>query len=434
MTSEIDTPAKRARLQERRNPYWQGVSGGRGGVSLGYRRSTAGAGTWIAKIVLEKRRVEERIGKADDKGSTDGLPFKQAVAEALAWGRRQVEAFEARADQPGATKAPTVRSAIETYVKDRLRRGKSEGRDAERRLTKHVLAFPPLADLPLAKLRAKTLERWRDQLAIRDEDGAEGLSPSTVNRMMNDLRAALNGAVERHRRELPAHLALEVKIGTRAMPSASQARKQILTDADVAKLLEAAWAHDEDFGRLVLVLAATGCRYSQAAKIRVGDVQEANGRILVPSSAKGKGAQKTAMTAVPVAADVIKQLQPAMEGRSPGEFLLTHWHMKQVGAGQWVREKRSPWKANEMTRPWAKIREATGVGAEVVAYGLRHASIIRGLKAGLPIRLVASLHNTSSAMIEAHYGAFILDQSEELARRAMMIFAAPAAALPVHAA
>jgi len=32
---EIDTAAKRVRLAPRKNPYWRGIAGGRGGVSLG---------------------------------------------------------------------------------------------------------------------------------------------------------------------------------------------------------------------------------------------------------------------------------------------------------------------------------------------------------------------------------------------------------------
>ena len=43
---------------------------------------------------------------------------------------------------------------------------------------------------------------------------------------------------------------------------------------------------------------------------------------------------------------------------------------------------------------------------------------VRGLRAGLPVRLVASAHDTSVAMIEKHYGAFIVDATEDLLRRA----------------
>ena len=48
-------------------------------------------------------------------------------------------------------------------------------------------------------------------------------------------------------------------------------------------------------------------------------------------------------------------------------------------------------------------------------YALRHSSIVRGLRAMLPVRLVAALHDTSVAMIEQHYSAYIVDATEDLA-------------------
>ena len=67
-TRQIDTPAKRARLSRRKNPYWQGVSRGRGGVSLGYRKGRS-AGTWVMKVVIDGERTEERLAEADDEGA-----------------------------------------------------------------------------------------------------------------------------------------------------------------------------------------------------------------------------------------------------------------------------------------------------------------------------------------------------------------------------
>ena len=40
---------------------------------------------------------------------------------------------------------------------------------------------------------------------------------------------------------------------------------------------------------------------------------------------------------------------------------------------------------------------------KVIPYALRHSSIVRGLRKGLPIQQVAKLHNTSVKMIERHY-------------------------------
>jgi hypothetical protein len=73
-----------------------------------------------------------------------------------------------------------------------------------------------------------------------------------------------------------------------------------------------------------------------------------------------------------------------------------------------------------MRSAWADIVAAAGLPAGTVPYSLRHSSIVRGLAAGLPTRLVAALHDTSSAMIEKHYAAFIADAMDELAARAIV--------------
>jgi hypothetical protein len=56
----------------------------------------------------------------------------------------------------------------------------------------------------------------------------------------------------------------------------------------------------------------------------------------------------------------------------------------------------------------------------IISYALRHSSIVRGIRANLPIRLVASLHDTSVAMIERHYARYIADGLDELAARAVV--------------
>lgn len=57
--------------------------------------------------------------------------------------------------------------------------------------------------------------------------------------------------------------------------------------------------------------------------------------------------------------------------------------------------------------------------ATTIPYALRHSSIVRGLRASLPIRLVAALHDTSVAMIERHYSRRITEGLEELVARAV---------------
>ena len=88
--------------------------------------------------------------------------------------------------------------------------------------------------------------------------------------------------------------------------------------------------------------------------------------------------------------------------------------------GLWVKESRGPWKtASEMTRAWNDVVDAAGLPG-TIPYALRHTAIVRGVRANLPIRLVAALHDTSVVMIERHCSRWITEGLEELAARAVV--------------
>jgi integrase len=306
-------------------------------------------------------------------------------------------------------------------------------------MKRHVLSDKAFADTPLAKLRASTIEEWRAKLPVRlcseqplpRENTRLGrwdrpLSAATLNRLMNDLRAALNSAAEKHRRELPPYLPAEIKAGTKAVPVFGNARKQLLTDDEVRRIVEAAYEVDEsgDFGRLVLLAAATGARFSQLTAITVADVQPARGRIMVPGSRKGSSLQTKVPVSVPLTADVLKKLSPILKDRDGGEPLLQRWSNREIRPYLWEKTHRRPWgPAVEVQLWWTATIAKADVSPDTIMYALRHSSIVRGLRAGLPVRLVAALHDTSSEMIEAHYSAHIIDATEELARRAALSFA-----------
>ncbi|WP_164763789.1 MULTISPECIES: integrase [unclassified Mesorhizobium] len=377
-------------------------------------------------MVADGRRVEEKLGSADDDGAPAGaLTYRAAVTAALDWSRRQYAAAQSAAN---GSSVPTVRTAVESYVAKRKKRSAREGGNAEGRLTRHVLSDKEFAALPLAKLRASDLESWRGRLPIsgfveldEGEDNPKPIAPSTVNRLMNDLRAALNDAAERHRRELPAHLAAEIKVGTRAMSVTDDARKQLLSDEQIRSTITAAFEVDEDFGRLVLVAGVTGARHSQMRRLRVGDLQIDKLRMMMPGSSKGRSAKARPPVSVPITAETLDKLRPAVTGRQADEPLLERWAYRSVGPVKWEKDHRRPWgPAYEVDNWWAVTVERAGVPADTIMYAFRHSSIVRGLKAGLPVRLVAALHDTSSEMIERHYSAFIVDATEELARRAAL--------------
>ena len=101
---------------------------------------------------------------------------------------------------------------------------------------------------------------------------------------------------------------------------------------------------------------------------------------------------------------MIKALQPIQSGRKGNEVLLLRPHWRQLGPVKRELVGRAPWlSASRLLDPWAAILAKAELASDLVPYALRHSSIVRGLRAGLPIRLVAALHDASSAMIERHY-------------------------------
>ena len=65
-------------------------------------------------------------------------------------------------------------------------------------------------------------------------------------------------------------------------------------------------------------------------------------------------------------------------------------------------------------------REAGGAPGGNCSLRPRHSSIVRALGAGLPVRLVAAMHDTSTAMIERHYSGSISSMLDDMAGAAVV--------------
>ena len=407
-------------------------------VHLGYRKTKRG-GVWFVRWRNGRGYRQASLGVADDELKEGTLDYDAARGEA----RKAVSAArkEARAASDGPV--PTVRTAVSSYVEERDRRESERRRRPVRsdanRLARYVmgrekrgkrdsLSPTALADKPLHALTERDLLGWRNRLP-------DLLKATSKQRLINDLKAALNAAYAENCSRLDPNLPSIIKHGLKAMnghagEGVEPVRdNQILTDAKVGKLISAAQAVDADQNwegdlyRLVIVLAATGARFSQAVRMRVGDVQRAQGRLLVPVSRKGRGA-KSGTTAVAVGKDVLDALLPAVTGRSANAPRLERWRHKQVTSGadgiKWQRAGRGPWQsAAELARPWQAIRQHAAM-PDAIPYALRHSSIVRGIKAGLPIWAVAALHDTSVAMIERHDSRWIVDGLDQMAAAAVV--------------
>ena len=67
-------------------------------------------------------------------------------------------------------------------------------------------------------------------------------------------------------------------------------------------------------------------------------------------------------------------------------------------------------------------KATAGLSLDETMYGLRHASIVRQLKANVPQTIVAHNHDTSPAMLQRTYARYITTQSDALTRKALIDF------------
>lgn len=431
--SKIAGRADRKRLAVSSTPYWRGIDPE---VHLGYRKGKRG-GVWLVRWRHGEGYRQRTLGVADDELREGTLDFEAAARAA----RELIESERRNELAIAGGSLLTVGSVVRAYVvardtRETARRGRPVLSDANSRLTRYILGREaagrrkaiqarPLAAIPLHSLLEGDLIAWRDSLP-------EELKGATKRRLANDLKAALNDAYAAHRNRLPSTFPAIIKHGLSNLAESDDDRddvargNQILTDRQVASLLNAAQEVDAEQGwegdlfRLVAVLAATGSRFSQVARLRVGDVQAEAFRLMVPTSRKGRGG-KHAHTPVPIGEDILKALMPAILDRPKSAPLLERWRSKQAaGSIKWEKVDRGPWEsASQLTRAWNAIRTRAELPT-VIAYALRHSSIVRGIRQNLPVRLVAALHDTSVAMIERHYGRYIAHGLDELAARAVV--------------
>ena len=400
--SALESRSARLKLKVRRRPY-SGPSLARG-IALMYRRNKTN-GTWVMKASTGSNAYWTKgFALADDFEDADDnnvLTFHQAqdAAKKLA-----------RGDNGSAL--ITVDGALTAYRADLIAR-QANPYNAEHprvRLGSHLLARP------VALLTSAELTNWRDGLLGT-------MRPATINRLCRCVCAALAQAATRDHRRIRNREAWE--IGLANLPNAQVARNVILPDDKVHEFVARAYALDDQFGLLTETLAITGARPSQAVRLRVEDLHDhpLRPKLMMPKSAKGGGRNRTQKKlerySVPITATLSKRLKAAATGRPAEAPLLLQ------GDG-------SAWGDNPgqyYHRQVDKVVTAIGLDpAEVTMYCLRHSSIVRMLLRSVPIRLVASLHNTSVAMIEKHYSRYITEHSiDDITRAGLLSEPAPAA-------
>src|SRR5262245_19804460 len=381
----LETRTARLKLKVRRRPYFVSVAAG---ISLGYRRNL-GAGSWLVRCADGKGGAWTQVfATADDFEDAGG----DRVTDFWAAQTRARELVRGKAAD--VNKPVTLEQALADYERDLAMRG---GLIAQVQRVRRQLT-PALLARPVALLTMRELRHWRDG------ELARGLASASVTRACKTFQACLN-YIAKLDPSIANHAAW--KHGLEALPDSHRPRiDAVLTDDEVRAVVVACYTEADRLGLLVEVMAVTGCRPVQAARLRVGDLRTDG--VMLPRSAKGRGHKRVDRRAMPLPPSLLAKLQDAASDRPADAPLL------QRPDGQAWQSGRS-----DHSRPFERALKDAGL-SKVVPYALRHSSIVRMLARGVAARTVADVHDTSLQMLERSYAKYIADYSDTVVRAAQI--------------
>ena len=351
----------------RHDPYWQRLSEG---AYLGFRR---GAETWLARY-----RGRDKVQQYAPLG--EALEFDDAKAKAEAW-LSQLAGSAVR-----TVKRDTVRAALEAYLADLRRHGRTDAaKEAEGRF-KLTVYEDVLADVSLEAATREDFLEWRDRLV-------EGRQPRSVNRQVRSVVAGLNRAAELGHVGNPAVWRLKPLSGD----GEDDGETAVFLNPEQRKALIAAAT---PFAAAFLRgLELTGARPKELAAATVAHF---DGKTLRLAHRKGKPPKPRVRHTV-LSGDGIKFFEAQAVDKLPGAPLFTEDGKQPWRRHIWAYEVREAVKAhNEKAKGRARLPQGVG------AYAFRHARISELLQVhGVDPLTVAAQTGTSLAMIEKAYLKFI---------------------------
>jgi integrase len=392
--STLESRTGRLKLPQRKKSYTAGIGPG---LRLAYRRRET-AGRWSVICADGKgSNWLKAFADADDFEDANGktvLTFWQAVDQARLLARGED-------DKAGDSDRPkTVAEALASYDADLMARGGDISSVARVRL--HL--SKKLSSKPVALLTADHLKQWRNGLR-------QTLAAGSIDRICNALRAALNMVADSDKR-ISRHA---WEVGLKAVGGGAVARNVILPPDQIHRIVSAAYDISAEFGLLVETAATTGARVGQLARLEASDVQSnrADPRLMMPSSKKGRGEKKITHQPVAIPEALALRLKLAGKGKAGHDLLL-------------VKPSGEPWAKSDHSRLFRRAVVRAGLDpTKVTIYALRHSNIVRQLRGGVPIRVVAVAHDTSVLMIERNYSKNIASHVDDLVRPMLLDLSKP---------
>lgn len=386
--ASLESRTARCRLKPRGKPYFRALEPG---LHVGYRKSTSGAGKWVARHYVGAQRYElETLATADDFSDADGLAVLSFVqAQALARSRMVARAHAA----VGKTAPTTVADAVSAYLEFLENNRKSAGFS---RYAANAFILPQLGTLEVQALTADRLRHWHVGLTkaaarIRTKKGHEQrFRPSddteehrrrrrsTANRILTVLKAALNRVWREGR--VPSDTAWR---RVEPFEGVESARVRYLSLAEAKRLLNASGAA---FRRLVRGALETGARYGELTRLTVADFNPDSGTITILQSKGGKPRH------VVLTAEGAEFFGSITAGRA-GTEILFH------------KDNGVAWDRSHQKEPMKLANERARIEPPITFHGLRHSWASHAVMNGVPLIVVAkNLGHSDTRMVERHYG------------------------------
>ena len=359
-------------------------------LALGYRRTAAGFGTWIARYFDEEKQtyVQTKLGTADDQADADGkevLTFSQA--QKLAQGDLRARSL-ARSG-----KGYTVQNAITDYLEWYESERKATGYKA----TKHTANYhilPKLGDELIATVKADKIRRWHRELAktparvrssvrgkrqFREGEFDPRARKASANRVLTILKAALNHAFKHDMATDPNQWK-----AVEPFKNVDAPRVRFLSPDECRRLCNAC---KPDFRAIVQAALLTGGRYGELTHTDASDFMThgGNGSILLRETKNRKPRY------VPLTPEGAQLFEHLTAGKLAGTAIFT-------------RNDGDRWGKSHQHRLMQDACAKAGIMPTISFHILRHTYAASLARNSVPLQVIAAaLGHADTRVTERHY-------------------------------
>lgn len=400
MSYKIDTVQSRSKLAPRRAPYWQRISTG---CHVGYRKlSATSMGTWLHQTydVATKKQKRESIG------ALSGFPAHKQFDEA----KRLAEAKHKHFSHGGSAEVISVKGACERYVTSKeLANKPDQAKELKDRYVRHVYSTD-IARIELTKLTHRHVDSWRNNLMktpvvknrLSNDPTLDERSPSSVNRDMTALRAALNFALEN--RLVTSDFAWRSAL--KPIKNADKRRSDYLDKNERCELIGNA---DKEIAIFLKGLSLLPLRPGALAKLTISEYDK---KLQVLTIGRDKTGVERKIKLPNSTAKFLSSLVTNLSENTIHKSFIESSELNKQSRTIFRRKDGSGWNKDSWKKPIKTAAAAANLSTTVTAYTIRH-SVITDLivEAKLDLLTVAQLSGTSVAMIEKHYGHLRLDHA-----------------------